>query len=185
MAYMIRSVLPAERILHAYVYVGDPENYLARRPTYRDTPTDYNTNARRFWPSIERLLPRRPVALLLASYNGAYGGFVASHPGSVVADNVAVRAGPRLPSPIARPSFPSGPRGDLQGGALGAGTLLMLALVGIGWAVAALPRGLRPFELLALSPAVGIAARSEEHTSELQSRPHLVCRLLLEKKKTR
>src|SRR3989442_7724509 len=31
----------------------------------------------------------------------------------------------------------------------------------------------------------GIVAdfRSEEHTSELQSRPHLVCRLLLEKKK--
>ena len=27
-------------------------------------------------------------------------------------------------------------------------------------------------------------ARSEEHTSELQSRPHLVCRLLLEKKNT-
>src|SRR5215813_15005276 len=29
----------------------------------------------------------------------------------------------------------------------------------------------------------GLALRSEEHTSELQSRPHLVCRLLLEKKK--
>src|SRR3989442_9054269 len=28
-----------------------------------------------------------------------------------------------------------------------------------------------------------LAERSEEHTSELQSRPHLVCRLLLEKKK--
>src|SRR5690554_7393988 len=28
-----------------------------------------------------------------------------------------------------------------------------------------------------------IETRSEEHTSELQSRPHLVCRLLLEKKK--
>src|ERR1041385_5532976 len=28
------------------------------------------------------------------------------------------------------------------------------------------------------------AVRSEEHTSELQSRLHLVCRLLLEKKKT-
>src|SRR5436305_8826934 len=27
-----------------------------------------------------------------------------------------------------------------------------------------------------------VAERSEEHTSELQSRPHLVCRLLLEKK---
>src|SRR2546422_2659931 len=32
----------------------------------------------------------------------------------------------------------------------------------------------------AVGPA---AARSEEHTSELQSRLHLVCRLLLEKKK--
>src|SRR5256884_1264762 len=34
------------------------------------------------------------------------------------------------------------------------------------------------------SPPRGCAtARSEEHTSELQSRLHLVCRLLLEKKK--
>src|SRR2546422_2926273 len=30
-----------------------------------------------------------------------------------------------------------------------------------------------------------VRARSEEHTSELQSRLHLVCRLLLEKKKTK
>src|SRR3989449_3052267 len=29
-----------------------------------------------------------------------------------------------------------------------------------------------------------VSPRSEEHTSELQSRLHLVCRLLLEKKKT-
>src|SRR3712207_8139058 len=32
-------------------------------------------------------------------------------------------------------------------------------------------------------PAARAGDRSEEHTSELQSRPHLVCRLLLEKKK--
>src|SRR2546422_404690 len=31
---------------------------------------------------------------------------------------------------------------------------------------------------------VSLTMRSEEHTSELQSRLHLVCRLLLEKKKT-
>src|SRR5207253_10084906 len=30
---------------------------------------------------------------------------------------------------------------------------------------------------------IDVAQRSEEHTSELQSRGHLVCRLLLEKKK--
>src|SRR5687768_17918187 len=39
---------------------------------------------------------------------------------------------------------------------------------------------------LALAPGGGqaIRLRSEEHTSELQSRLHLVCRLLLEKKKS-
>src|SRR5258707_11322208 len=34
-----------------------------------------------------------------------------------------------------------------------------------------------------LRPAGRLPARSEEHTSELQSRQYLVCRLLLEKKK--
>src|SRR3712207_8647340 len=33
-------------------------------------------------------------------------------------------------------------------------------------------------------PSRSLADRSEEHTSELQSRQYLVCRLLLEKKKT-
>src|SRR5215208_5224898 len=42
--------------------------------------------------------------------------------------------------------------------------------------------------ILVLTPAARVmtnwcSARSEEHTSELQSRGHLVCRLLLEKKK--
>src|SRR5690625_6088863 len=39
------------------------------------------------------------------------------------------------------------------------------------------PSGTKP------SATTTIGARSEEHTSELQSRGHLVCRLLLEKKK--
>src|SRR5439155_10832095 len=43
-------------------------------------------------------------------------------------------------------------------------------MIAYGWKTAPLPIGV---ELL----------RSEEHTSELQSRGHLVCRLLLEKKK--
>src|SRR3989442_3263821 len=44
------------------------------------------------------------------------------------------------------------------------------------------PRGARTPE--PVHPARGPGQdRSEEHTSELQSRPHLVCRLLLEKKK--
>src|SRR5256884_4718230 len=45
----------------------------------------------------------------------------------------------------------------------------------MNWAIISLP--------LPLSPVMKTEARSEEHTSELQSRLHLVCRLLLEKKK--
>src|SRR3712207_7947648 len=45
-------------------------------------------------------------------------------------------------------------------------------------------RGQQAPRNLCLSPLVQTADRSEEHTSELQSRQYIVCRLLLEKKKT-
>src|SRR3712207_8575616 len=44
-----------------------------------------------------------------------------------------------------------------------------------------LPRGQHPAP--GRAPGLGGDQRSEEHTSELQSRQYLVCRLLLEKKK--
>src|SRR3989449_6514867 len=47
------------------------------------------------------------------------------------------------------------------------------------------PMGMFVSAVAALSTFYVEAKRSEEHTSELQSRLHLVCRLLLEKKKNR
>src|SRR5436305_9699983 len=55
---------------------------------------------------------------------------------------------------------------------IGVGTLVHVATAAVGLTA-----------LLMSSAAAFSAVRSEEHTSELQSRPHLVCRLLLEKKK--
>src|SRR2546422_1710846 len=49
-------------------------------------------------------------------------------------------------------------------------------------AAAVTSAGLALAKLLPAAPAKSVL-RSEEHTSELQSRLHLVCRLLLEKKK--
>src|SRR5260370_17711382 len=47
-----------------------------------------------------------------------------------------------------------------------------------------MPTGLRSIgAILLLEQVCKLAARSEEHTSELQSHLNLVCRLLLEKKK--
>src|SRR5690554_3527170 len=49
--------------------------------------------------------------------------------------------------------------------------------------IAFLPLNEQDYVVVWALPKDQIARRSEEHTSELQSRPHLVCRLLLEKKK--
>src|SRR5690554_7671468 len=54
-----------------------------------------------------------------------------------------------------------------------AGPIAMVPIKVNGTKIATIPKLRNKFCLM----------RSEEHTSELQSRPHLVCRLLLEKKK--
>src|SRR5258707_9764899 len=51
--------------------------------------------------------------------------------------------------------------------------------------VGQLPFGSCTTDRKAALTAQGVGVRSEEHTSELQSRQYLVCRLLLEKKKKR
>src|SRR5207253_8272318 len=47
----------------------------------------------------------------------------------------------------------------------------------------AIQQGFKALRAGGRASLLGIPTRSEEHTSELQSRGHLVCRLLLEKKK--
>jgi hypothetical protein len=158
MAYMIRSVLPAERIPFAYMYVGDPANFLAGRPTYRAMPGQYDANERRFWPSIQRLLPRKPVALMPAAYNPAYAAFTAAHPETVIAPDLALLQGPKPSAALSAAPYPSAPRTLGAGIGIGAGALIVLGLVGLGWSVALLPKSVRPFEHLALAPGVGVAA---------------------------
>src|SRR3712207_7183183 len=67
------------------------------------------------------------------------------------------------------------------------GLLLGLALQPVGLPVqlrGGVPVGLAVHLLGAADEFLDPGLRSEEHTSELQSRQYLVCRLLLEKKKT-
>src|SRR3712207_8294832 len=78
------------------------------------------------------------------------------------------RSGQALPSPL---EIPITLRGDTQAVS---GTLTGINIFNF-------VRGSAGFELTTGTVAVDL--RSEEHTSELQSRQYLVCRLLLEKKK--
>src|SRR5687768_17777301 len=73
--------------------------------------------------------------------------------------------------------------GILGVGALALATMLILAVGGQGgfsWERYALKT--RFADVKGLKSGAVVRIRSEEHTSELQSRLHLVCRLLLEKK---
>src|SRR3712207_6973557 len=71
--------------------------------------------------------------------------------------------------------------------AIGTGPIQTGIIVGLAMTVALLIRGGIMFWTEAGVSALLVAgldpSRSEEHTSELQSRQYLVCRLLLEKKK--
>src|SRR5690554_7063822 len=85
-------------------------------------------------------------------------------------------------------------RGNYTGAVWGLGlgfliwcyTLLLPALAATGWTSAGfIENGLFGWHWARPTALFGSEldqTRSEEHTSELQSRPHLVCRLLLEKK---
>src|SRR5690554_7189438 len=60
----------------------------------------------------------------------------------------------------------------------------ILEVLSVERVVELVEQGVQPRLLELVARDLEVAeARSEEHTSELQSRPHLVCRLLLEKKK--
>src|SRR5438309_8733820 len=65
-------------------------------------------------------------------------------------------------------------------------TMALVGESGSGKSVTALSiLQLLPYPSARHTPESSIRFRSEEHTSELQSQFHLVCRLLLEKKKTK
>src|SRR3712207_7633127 len=65
--------------------------------------------------------------------------------------------------------------------------LMIVSLVGrtIAGSSSCLPPPMVTTASSGLKPSTCSASRSEEHTSELQSRQYLVCRLLLEKKKNK
>src|SRR5258707_3439453 len=66
---------------------------------------------------------------------------------------------------------------------IGATKRLMFFTVGYNQVAVVFPLLVSAPRYFAGAISLGVLMRSEEHTSELQSRQYLVCRLLLEKKK--
>src|SRR3712207_7955970 len=76
------------------------------------------------------------------------------------------------------------PTGEIHAEGPPAAVQELMAFVGDVLAIeSARVEGHEQFAVRGVSAGVFVVQRSEEHTSELQSRQYLVCRLLLEKKK--
>lgn len=157
LANMIRTVLPPERIPYTYLYLGDPRRYLGGEPTLREEPPSYNTASNYFFRPLQPVLAARPVALITSSFNPEFNSFVSEHPDTIVAPSVAVVHGPQPREPVAPVPIPRAPRPPFQVLAVGAATTGLLALVGLGWAMALLPGGARLLDRVALAPSLGIA----------------------------
>jgi hypothetical protein len=150
--HMIRASMPGKRIADVYVYIGTAESYLAHQPAGTKISESY-------FKRVEPAYARHPVAVIAGSFNAkAYPQWAQSHPELQLTDRVSVIEGPAPPATIPPHGPPVGRMSPIYLGILGGFEFMVLALVGWGWALALLRRWLRPVEILAVAPAVGVAA---------------------------
>jgi hypothetical protein len=151
--HMIRASMPGDRIGEVYVYVGSAEAYRAHRPV----PTKLSE---RYWTRVQPILDRHPVAVVLDSFNDpSFASWTSAHPDSLISPTAAVVVGPSPPAASAvGPQAPVGPVSIVYLGVLAAFAFVLLVGTGLGWTVALFGRWLRPLELVAVSPAVAVAA---------------------------
>lgn len=157
MSDMIRVALPASRMDDAYLYVGTPENFLAGVQTFSDTSEFYAGVSTRYFETVRPLMEDDPVAFVTSAYNDdAWPEWIAANPRSRVGPDVAVVSGGPTDVEVATPPLPLGEIAPTKLAALAAATIAAFGIAGLGWALAAFRRRLRPFELLAVAPALGI-----------------------------
>jgi hypothetical protein len=155
----ILGAISTKRVAHTYVYVGSVENYLARRPTLVGR-RQYDQVSKRFFSRMKHTYEQDPVVLIGSSYNVThYHQWADARPGTVYRDQgISVVQGPLPPKESIEPVDPVANPGVVKIALLSTATLAVLAFIGLGWAVALLRRWLGRLELLAVAPAVGVAA---------------------------
>ena len=165
MAQQVRAALPSGRIMDAFVYLGDPSEFLAGRATDHlpldgPVPEEFAQASREYFDAIRPLFPRYPVTFLLQEMNPDptyFTSWAGSHPDGEVAPGVFVVRGPVLSDPIPQRFAPVGHKSFLPLSISAWMVVGVLFVAGLGWAVVALGRRVETFTALAIAPAVGVA----------------------------
>ena len=153
-ADIVRDAIPVDQIPRTAFYLGDPANLLRGRPTVDPAKPHTEKNALHYWSGVRAL--RDPVIIRLRAF--VPPSFILTRrqvPSRVIAPGVELLRGPLPPGPLPA-ATPPRPVSGLALAALSLALLLMLGLVGSGWAWSLLPESLGPAATLA--PALGLAA---------------------------
>jgi len=155
----VYAMMPVARDRHVYVYMGSPENYLARHPTALAGNVRYTNASRRYFRLIGGTYGQDPVALIGFGFNVAhYEQWAAAHPESVIpGQQLAVVRGPAPLGALSIPPTAIGPQSMLKLVLIAVAVLGLLGLVGLGWARVLIGGWLDSVELAAVAPAFGIA----------------------------
>jgi hypothetical protein len=160
-----RGVVPAARVPDVHLFVGTPNDLLARRVTLTGQ-AEHDRLALGYWAKIRPLLHRGPLAIVAEGFDApAYRSTVALPGSTRVAPGVVALPGfglPSAPAPGLAPSLSEPGAGPLPPWTpVWFGPALLAGLAGLGWPWArlALPTA-RAADTAALAPAFGAAALS-------------------------
>jgi hypothetical protein len=155
---VIRTAMPAGAITRTFVFVGRPDDLIARRPTLLPATGTwqraYDLASRQAWAQVRPALAAGAVVLVLDKYDHVgFAQLVARDPTRQIAPGVYLVRGPvTLVAVPARDRFLS----SGAAGAIGLWWLLVLAAVGWGFTRAALSRErASALDIACLAPAVG------------------------------
>lgn len=153
---VLRAGLSGSRAPDSYIYLGDPSELMAGRPTLRPERQGYDRISLRYWVDVEPVLPQDPIVLLLPAFNHGLAAQKMLDAGTAVEPGLFVVQGPIPPG--WNPEIPAPPQPASAMALVGRLTsvLALLWVVGLGWAILLLPLGWGA--RVALAPTVGVSA---------------------------
>lgn len=156
LTHVLRAGLPPDQVSRIRFFLGRHQDLEAGRPTRTGFNPVYDRVSRLELRALRPVLDADPVVLALEESTEEFGALAERFP--QVAPGVVAVEGPAVSMGVATPASRVSTGGVAAVAVAAAGSLLALGLAGVGWTLALLGRTLRPFEVAALAPVVGVSA---------------------------
>jgi hypothetical protein len=155
---LIRMGLAPEQEEAVHVYVGDPANLLAGRPTLTPNAA-LNVAIQPYWQDVRSVLGAKPTVLIVEAFARKEYAQATQVMGALeISPGVALLRGTPPATPLAPGALPSAVPPTRLAVAWAGAILALLALAGLGWTRLVLGPDAEPSVFVGMAPAVGTAA---------------------------